>query len=381
MIFGVIKMAYKIIYLFPDLKRSGPTNQLFNLIKFIDRSIYVPYIVTLSSEGNDSRWDDFESLGCKMECLDISGIKSVTLDTRKMKAVVNKIRPDIIHSQGFRCDIISSKILVKEYPVLTTVRGIIQDGYPMQYGRIKGAIYCMLHAHGIRRMGKIVGVSKAVTHNLVNRYGSLVCTILNGVDTELYQPAPSDEEKSIIRRKLGIPSERRVFVTVGHLTEGKNPDKIINAFRALFMAQDYLVVVGSGPLQGKCQKAMGNSKNVKLAGRVSNVNEYLKASDYYISASRSEGMPNSVLEAMACGLPCILSLISSHEEIINMNRKSGALFSLNDADGLEKCLRMMCDRQYDDMKNNTLDTVNSNLSAAIMADRYQALYKEMIENN
>ena len=72
-------------------------------------------------------------------------------------------------------------------------------------------------------------------------------------------------------------------------------------------------------------------KCFKLIGHVQ---EYLGASNYFISASLAEGLPNSVLEAMACGLPCILSNIPPHVEIHEMNKDSSLMFDIKDVKGL-----------------------------------------------
>jgi glycosyltransferase involved in cell wall biosynthesis len=68
----------------------------------------------------------------------------------------------------------------------------------------------------------------------------------------------------------------------------------------------------------ECKKIAQNA-NIVFLGKKTNIVEYLKVADYFISASSSEGLPNSVLEAYMTGLPCILSDIPQHREIFQQN--------------------------------------------------------------
>ena len=72
-----------------------------------------------------------------------------------------------------------------------------------------------------------------------------------------------------------------------------------------------------------------SSANTIFTGQVVNVADYLVNSDFFVSASFSEGMPNAALEALRCGLPCFLSKIPSHEELRDIVPKSAVLFDLD----------------------------------------------------
>ena len=113
---------------------------------------------------------------------------------------------------------------------------------------------------------------------------------------------------------------------------------------------------------------------------VDNVEEYLHASDIYISSSKSEGLPNGVLEAMACGLPLIVSNIPQHTEIIELNKKSGLTYRLGDIDDLKEKINQMLIQDLIAMGNESNKVVIQDLSAELMSKRYQDIYKEIIKN-
>jgi glycosyltransferase involved in cell wall biosynthesis len=97
----------------------------------------------------------------------------------------------------------------------------------------------------------------------------------------------------------------------------------------------------------------------------------LQASDFYISASQAEGLPNSVIEARACGLPLILSNIEPHKEFLRDNRGSGILFGKN---SLESLLRII--KNINNIKFSKKPLFKT--STRSMALNYQKIYRHIL---
>ena len=120
-----------------------------------------------------------------------------------------------------------------------------------------------------------------------------------------------------LRKKLGLPLDKKICVFTGGLVKCKNPATLIKGFLDSRSSDNgILLIVGDGPLKKDCQALALNSCRVKFTGRVDNVEKYLQASDIFISTSFTEGLPNSVIEAMACGLGVCLSDIDVHREVL-----------------------------------------------------------------
>ncbi len=100
-----------------------------------------------------------------------------------------------------------------------------------------------------------------------------------------------------------------------------------------------LYILGDGINRDNLMKKYCNASNVIFTGSVSNVEEYLAASDVYISTSKSEGLPNGVLEAMAVGLPVLLSDIPQHKEIFEVDENIGVLYKLGNLTSLIDSIR------------------------------------------
>ncbi|MGE4294198.1 MAG: glycosyltransferase [Campylobacterales bacterium] len=105
-----------------------------------------------------------------------------------------------------------------------------------------------------------------------------------------------------------LPPHRPLFVTVGRLDSGKNHALLIRAFKTAAPQTAALVILGTGPLQRDLQTLidrLGLADRVFLNGFEPNPYKYLSKADAFLFASRHEGFPNVLLEALACNLPVI----------------------------------------------------------------------------
>ncbi|WP_404413637.1 glycosyltransferase [Vreelandella aquamarina] len=369
----------KILYIVSTLKRSGPTSQLYNIIKQLDRTQFDPCLITLSPEPIDSRWEDFEELEVQLHTLGLSRIAGLFSATKNLNHMIEVMQPDLIHSQGIRGDMLSAGLSIG-LPRVCTVRNIPQQDYRMTYGLLQARWMVGRHRIAMKMMDKCVGVSHVVSENLRANLGvQNACTIQNGVDTEIYTRALC-QEKSALRKKLGLPLAGRIWITSGHLNARKDPLFLIDAWKGACVrkSDDSLIFIGSGSLDGECWAAAEQYSNVFFLGRVSNVADYLKASDYFLSASKAEGLPNAVLEALACGLPALLSDIEPHREIWEMDKNIGDLFLLGDHHSFKSSLAAIVKKERQTLSDAALDLINARLSAQKMSEKYQIIYKELV---
>ncbi len=139
--------------------------------------------------------------------------------------------------------------------------------------------------------------------------------------------------------------------------------------------------LGDGSLRKSCEKEARKNSRIKFCGRVLNVAEYLQASDFFISAAQTEGLPNTIMEAMACGLPCVLSDIEPHREIFEYSNMSGKLFKTKDINSLANKINEIIEDNYKDMSRCALNVITNHLSAEIMSKKYQQLYEKIFEDN
>lgn len=165
-------------------------------------------------------------------------------------------------------------------------------------------------------------VSNALRDSLVKDFGfpaRRVKTIHNGVSVSEF--VPSENRGSEVRDKLGIGRDEFILVCVARLSEQKGIDILLQAmaFALREGVRCKCIIVGDGPLKSQLfeqASAMGLSSHVFFEGFHEDVRPYLQASSAFILTSHSEGLPLSILEAMACGLPSIVTDVGGNAEVI-----------------------------------------------------------------
>lgn len=366
----------KILYLVSTLEATGPTKQLSYIVKYLDRRNYYPVVLTLSPEPSNSFWNFFaKSMSVELHSLNLSRFDGLFFAKRMVKEFILKNNIRIVHSQGIRADNIMSSMSNDMCYKVMTLRNYPYFDYCINYGKLFGFIMANRHISYLKKADKSFVVSKSVSDLIRKKTGCLFDYIRNGIDVDSFNRNIYD--KNILRKKIGIPEKAKVFISAGNLSRGKDPLTIIKAFNNLDSCTYVLIVLGDGVLKYECQKVIKN-KNIKLVGKVDNVLDYLMASDFFITASLSEGMPNSVMEAMLCGLPCVLSDISPHIEINEINKNSSVLFGVGDHLSLLKSINKILDNNYCIMSEAAKNIVYHHLNAKYMSQKYQDVYSSLL---
>lgn len=371
----------KVLYIVSTLERSGPIVALYNIVKYLDRSATDPVVLTLSPEPDDSMAAAFRALDIPIHSLDLSRREGVTQGPARLRRQVEQIAPHVIQSQGIRSDMLAA-LFLGGYPRVALLQNYAYADYRMTYGDAKGTVMAFAHLNALRRCDRAIACSHYVA-DMVKQHGlQRVVTIPNGVDDARFQPL-ADADKQALRQKLQIPAGSRVVIYVGQLSERKDPETLIRGFLASPAHERMsLLLVGGGPLLARCTELAASHANIRLVGRVTNVLDYLQAADCFVSASHAEGLPNAVLEALACGLPACLSDIPPHREFFDLGRETGGrnigwLFDTGDAAGLARTLNTMAAADLRPLRSSALELVRRELSASIMARRCETLYRSL----
>ncbi|TDE13136.1 glycosyltransferase family 4 protein [Dyadobacter psychrotolerans] len=365
----------KILYVVSTLRRLGPTNVLYNLISKLDRSKFYPVILTLSPEdpNHHSLEHDFELLEVEIHKLNLSRIEGFFWATSKIFNFVKSNKIDIVHINGFRGDWLTRRNKNNKLKIVTTINSNIFDDYTMLYGKIYGRIMASLHISAIRKKDA-VGCSKFVAKQVNDRYGADLKVIYNGIPKESYQPATT-EEKLKLREELALPIPSTIFLFVGLLIYRKDPVTVIKAFiESQSKSNSTMIIIGDGPLMQECKTAAKDSKNIIFLGNRPETLNYLRASDFYIASSFSEGLPTSVMEAMGCGIPVILSDIDPHKELVADIISWPYTFPTSDYITLAKKMDLILKEDYNKLRRECRNVIENQINATIMASKYEQLY-------
>lgn len=305
-----------ILTIHSTLEDSGLTNVILNLCRCLNYNKFDMHIITLSPEPKNSKWGEFEKLPIKLESLNLSRVNWLIKGKYILKQRINEIKPNIIHTHSLRATSFVSNY-AKSCPWIATIHGDLISNYTDTYGKIMGSYFTKKELNAIKKADMKIACSYSL-QKLLKRQIQNLHAIQNGVNEQVFYK-PTLSEKHTLKSKFGFDKNKKIMVSVGALSNRKNPIDIIRAFNLSSMSKNtVLLFIGDGVLFEECKKIAQNA-NIVFLGKKTNIVEYLKVADYFISASSSEGLPNSVLEAYMTGLPCILSDIPQHREIFQQN--------------------------------------------------------------
>lgn len=160
-----------------------------------------------------------------------------------------------------------------------------------------------------------------------------------GIDVEKIQRTIVDIQEK--RKNIGIPQNAKVILSVGELNNNKNHSVVLEALHSLECKNVYYVICGIGVNKDnliKQAKKYGIESKLRLLGYRTDVIQIMKACDVFIFPSYREGLPVSLMEAMAAHLPVIASKIRGNTDLIK-NDVEGYLFNPNSAQELAELLK------------------------------------------
>jgi glycosyltransferase involved in cell wall biosynthesis len=236
---------------------------------------------------------------------------------------------------------------------------------------LRGTGYLLRHTQAV-----LVVLSARMMHELAARGLQLPVTLCipNGVDLARFVPVCTDP----------LEDERaRTVVCVARLTYQKGVDVLLHAWQLVHaqIPAARLIIVGTGPLHGELErlaKTLGLESTVDFAGLQSDVPAQLQRGDLAVLPSRWEGMPNAVLEAMACGLPCVATRVSGSEDLIQ-HGVNGLLVEPDDHRGLARALlTLLRDRALAQHYGRAARaTIEQHYALDRITDRYVVLYETL----
>lgn len=260
------------------------------------------------------------------------------------------------------------------YSLFKKTETILVEHTSLPQKRNSDYIYSVL---GLMFFDKIIFLTKKNYKDAASKFRYLfkpekIQIIPNGIDLKKFKP---DRSKS---------GDELIVATHCRITEIKDLPILIKAFALLKSENNIrarLKIAGDGAdLENlrKLAKSLAIIENIDFTGLLSEdeVVNFLQSSDIYVNTSKLESMSTSVMQAMACGLPCVVSSIAGNLELIENNR-TGLTFQVgNSKDLAEKNFQLLFDENLRlKLGNNAAEVSKSRFSNRMMTENYNNLIK------
>jgi glycosyltransferase involved in cell wall biosynthesis len=244
-----------------------------------------------------------------------------------------------------------------------------------------------VHRWFLRRVDAYVAISEALKREFEEKgfESSRIWHIPNGVDLERFTPV-REERRRAVAEALGLPADRPLGLFVGVFDDRKRIEWLLKNWvaRRGFGTDVHLVAVGptsrdaDGPeLKRELEDLAAQNPDLMTVRDFSpDIVRHYQAASLLLFPSRKEGLPNTVLEAMACGLPCLVARAPGSGELVK-DGENGITFEIDDADALGRALpRVLAERDEFGAAGRRMAEERFGIGA--VAERYEALYERLL---
>lgn len=367
----------KILYAISSLANEGPTRVLLNLVRHLDRQQFIPSVVTFTPEKESSLLAEFLALGIPViqlhDPLQI-GLVGILGRIRAFRRLLLHGDFKIIHAHCPRSLFFLVVVTPSYVKSAYTIHCYPDIQFKVIHGSLKGPLITAGANLALRLIDHPIACADSVAAEYLEKRGYTFPAVNNGIESMDFT-CYGDRNAALM--SLGLDPERRYLLFIGRLSAEKRIAKLVQTFFKIEKPPVDLVVLGAGPEEVSL-RALSNT-HLHLVGFHRDIRPYLAACDYYISPSATEGLANTLLEAMSAGMPSLLSDIPSHRFVIQ--KCSGFVAQIFDPASPESLLagvKCLQEHESEYVRAGIRENFRVLFHAQAMTRGYEALYREML---
>jgi L-malate glycosyltransferase len=298
----------------------------------------------------------------------------------RLGTVLRRERVNLVHAHQYTPFLYSSlaRWLHRRIPVLFLEHGRHQPDYPRPKRMLANRVL-------VRRCDRILGVGLAVRQALIENEGissETVDVVYNGIPLDKY--TSKNGQRAAVRDELGVSSDAFVVVQVARLDPIKDHASALRCFAQVAAGHPpaRFLIVGDGPERSKIVglvRSLGLTDRVTLLGTRSDVHRILSAADVFLLTSKSEGIPLTVIEAMAARLPVVATNVGGMSEVVE-NERTGLLAPAAHDALLAQCIIRLAENAplRESMGHHGRQRAEAMFSEDEMVRQYSTIYDSMM---
>lgn len=341
--------------------------------------------MTVACPPNTILWDELVAQGIKTIPIPLVGELSPARDYAVVRSLVKYLHQSgttILHahsSKGALVGRLAALLAGTPVTVFTAHNSIFYEEWPAWKKKLFARVERLL----ARFTDKIITVSDALKQELMEMEGlpaKQITTIYNGIETDRFNTGMVDIKA--VRRRLNIPELGQVVGTVARLAPQKGVSYFLKAASLLKDYQVNFLVVGDGPLANELKQEaceLGLQGRVIFAGQRDNIAEIMAVLDIFVLPSVTEGLPLTILEAMAAGKPVVATRVGGVPEAV-VEGKTGLLVAPKDPEALAVALAELIGQRdrLQRLGSNGQKYVMEKFTVQNMVEKTMTLYYELL---
>ncbi|MEK7382716.1 MAG: glycosyltransferase, partial [Elusimicrobiota bacterium] len=295
----------RILFVSTSSTLGGAEKTLYALATLLDgKKHQVAGVVSLKTEGHYAK--RLREQGVKVQSLGVTGAPRPA-DAKRLAAIIERERPDLVHAVMYQ----AIQLCRMAKPRVSFPFKLVSS--PRVNYRSRSWWTLLVDRWLKERDDLLIAECEASRRFLLKRLGydsSKVVTIRNGVDLAGWPSSKLDRQKK--RLELRLSATDVLIGAIGRLDRQKGFSTLIEAMSRLKGSSLRCAILGEGPERASLEALVRKhhlEKSVWLLGEKGDIPSWLSAFDLYCLPSLWEGLPNSLLEAMALGLPVVASAV------------------------------------------------------------------------
>lgn len=318
----VLGRRIKVVHIITGLLVGGAEHMLGRFLGSVDRERFAPEVVSLRDEGELGSW--LESLDIPVHCLRMEPGRLNVRGFFRLVRLLRRIRPDVVQTWLYHADFVGGVAarFAGSPPVAWNIRHSFLDPETTSDSLLWIVRICARFSRTLPA-AIVTNSEKAMEHHVELGYDAGRMTLIpNGFDLEAFRPDPTARMR--MREEIGIPPHAIVITSAGRYHPVKDHAGLLEAAGILLKSHPdvHFVLCGRGvslqePTLVELTERHGVAGNAHLLGSRTDLPMVFAGSDIFTSSSHGESFPQVLGEAMASGIPCVVTDVGDSASIVS----------------------------------------------------------------
>jgi len=359
----------RMLHVLFSLNTGGAEHVVLNLARRLDPRRYEVHVCSLTGEGELST--EFRALGVRVHTV----TKRPGVDVRlflELARLIRRQRIELVHTHN------ATPWLYAGVAAAISGAALYHTEHSNLFAHQRRLRWAERWLAGVTR--RIIADSEKVKRHLIDQQGlpaRKIVTILNGIDTAAFTTGVPG---LATRFALSCNGASPIIGTVGRLAAVKDQATLLEAFQRVVASYPnaVLVIVGDGPMRAELEtqaRELGIASRVRFLGRRTDIPALLSAFDVFVLSSVSEGLPLTVLEAMAAGVPVVSTDVGALREVLPEPASALLVPPRSPGQLAESIVKVLSDQRLrSDVARVAQRRVVAKFDLSRMVERYEAAY-------